>query len=229
MSMITEIDGRVWKTALDAVYIAAPKKDYGRPVMECLKLEANGSLRMIAADSYRVHIADIPARCETMIEVLANAQALHKIKPGKVVSLGIQGTALTVNGQLVPGCDDRYPDYQQIIPTRFAWSFQIEAEELRQSVKFVSAIAQFGANIVVLEDGFLSTHKLSEGYSFCLLETMRVTTGPMPMMAFNYRYLADALRGESGQVTVSGNNDIGPVLLTGQIAERVIMPMRAER
>jgi len=227
--MIAEIDGRTWKAALDAVYIAAPKKDYGRPVMECLKIEANGSLRMIAADSYRVHIADIPAKCDTMIEVLANAQALHKIKAGKTVTLAIQGTALTVNGQVVPGCEDHYPDYQQCIPTQCAWSFQIEAEELRQSVKFVSAIAQFGANIVVLEDGFLSTHKLGEGYSFALLETMIVTTGPMRTMAFNYRYLADALRGEVGQVTVSGNDDTMPVLLTGAVAERVIMPMQAGR
>ena len=229
MSMIAEIDGRTWKAALDAVYIAAPKKDYGRPVLECIKIEANGSLRMIACDCYRAHIADIPIACETMIEVLANAQALHKVKPGKTVSLSVENGALTINGQVVPGCDDHYPDYQQCIPTQCAWSFQIEAEELRQSVRFVSAIAQYGANIVILEDGFLSTHKLSEGYSFCLLETMRLTSGPMPTMAFNYRYLADALRGEVGQVTISGNDDTMPVLLTGAVAERVIMPMQVGR
>ena len=226
---LCEIDGRTWKAALDAVYIAAPKKDYGRPVLECIKIEANGSLRMIACDCYRAHIADIPIACETMIEVLANAQALHKVKPGKTVSLSVENGALTINGQVVPGCDDHYPDYQQCIPTRFAWSFIVEAEELRQSVKFVSAIAQFGANIVVLEDGFLSTHKLSEGYSFALLETMIVTSGPMPTMAFNYAYLRDALRGEVGQVTLAGNDDTQPVLLTGQIAERVIMPMQVGR
>jgi DNA polymerase III sliding clamp (beta) subunit (PCNA family) len=227
MTMIAEIDGKTWKTALDAVWIAATK-DKTRPVLGSVKVEANGSLRLIACDSYRAHIASIPVKCETAIEVLANASALHKIKVGKQVSLAIQGTALSVNGQVVPGCEDRYPDYRQVIPTRFAWSFQIDAGELRDSVTFVSAVAMYGANIVVLDDGFLSTHKLNEGDAFCLLETM-IVTGPMPRLAFNYRYLADALRGETGQVTVSGNDDTKPVLVQGQVAERVVMPMQVGR
>jgi len=226
---LCEIDGRTWKAALDAVYIAAPKRDYTRPVLECVRVEVNGSLRLIAADSYRLHIADIPTACEGMIKVLANAQALHKVKPGKTVTLGVEDDVLSVNGQVVPGVNETYPDYQQCVPTRFAWSFQIEAEELRQSVKFVSAIAQYGANIVRVEDGFISASTINEGDSFALLETMIVTSGPMPTMAFNYRYLSDALRGESGQVTVSGNQDLQAVLVQGQVAERVIMPMRAGR
>jgi DNA polymerase III sliding clamp (beta) subunit (PCNA family) len=229
MSMITEIDGKVWKAALDAVYIGAAKKDNGRPVLECIKIEANGSLRMIAADSYRVHIADIPAECETMIEVLANAQALHKIKAGKTVSLAIQGTALTINGQVVPGCEDPYPDYRQCVPTRFAWSFRVDAEELRQSVTFLTPLAKLAISMIVLEEGFISTRSAGDGDAFAMLETMIVTSGPMPTMGFNYRYLSDALRGEVGQVTMSGNEDMQAVLLQGQVAERVIMPMRAER
>lgn len=70
--------------------------------------------------------------------------------------------------------------------------------------------------------------RYGEGDAFCLLETMRVA-GTMPRMGFNYRYLADALRGESGQVTVSGNDATMPVLIVGQVAERVIMPMQLGR
>jgi DNA polymerase III sliding clamp (beta) subunit (PCNA family) len=61
-----------------------------------------------------------------------------------------------------------------------------------------------------------------------MLETM-IVTGAMPRMGFNYRYLADALRGETGEVTVSGNDDTKPVLVQGQVAERVVMPMQVGR
>jgi len=232
VTKLCEIDGRAWKAALNAVYVAAAKKDPGRPALECILLKCASALRLTAADNYRLHIATIPvgdmAGCSPDHEVLVNAIALHKVKivtgASVCLDLATDGASLSVNGQDLPTVNECYPAFEQVIPLRFAWSFTIDAEELRESVKFLSPMAKNLINLVVLDGDVLSASDPEHGDASCHLETLHIVTGAMPRMSFNWRYLRDALIGES-QVTVSGNTATQPIVIDGLVARRVIMPM----
>ena len=228
---LCEVDGRAWRAALDAVYVAAAKKDPGRPALECVVIACASTLRLVACDEYRLHIAVIPG-CSPDHEVLVNAVALHKvkIKAGASVCLDLDdtGAVLSVNGQELPTVNERFPDFEQIIPLHFAWSFTIDAEELRKSLRFLSPIAKNLVDLVVLDGNVISTSDPELGDASCRLETLHIVTGVAPRLGVNWRYLRDALIGET-QVTVSGNTATQPILIDGLVARRVIMPMEVAR
>jgi len=148
-------------------------------------------------------------------------QALFKYKD-------IQLTSRLLAGQ--------FPDYQQIIPKKFASTVTVERAEFSQAVKTAAIFAKDSASVIFLSaDPAKKTLELKASTSQVGENNISVAaeiTGPGGSIAFNARYVSDMLAvTTSAKVSLNINDALSPGVLipdtgAGSLYTYVIMPIR---
>lgn len=211
--------------ALDAVRYAAAVADY-QAVFRGVKLEfRDGKTRTVATDGFRLAYYDlevgsglggeviVPARSvEELSRILGDGEARLHLEEGQ---LSVASDGIVVNLKLLEGS---FPDYERIIPTTFPVSVTFPAKALAETVSRVAVMADKTANNRIdmfIKDGTMQvTAEGGYGRAQEALEVLQEGPDPEIALAYNARYLTDALAPVAGDVRLqfSGANSAPSVV-----------------
>lgn len=199
----------------------------------------DGILRAAATDGHRLaytqHELDTTAELPPLTINPAPLRAFLKNTGGALqvqadpveVAIAIDDSRLTVRP-----IDGTYPQYEKLIPERFAITAVVERQLLLQALERLAVFAAEGQNHVIRLG--LADHQMDlqcdaaergRAHESLALEAL---IGDDITVAFNVRYLADGLKALTGEtVTFHLNSPTMPVVLSGDGANRyLLMPVQ---
>ena len=208
------LDAALLGKALGSVRYAAAVADY-QAVFRGVKLELGAqTTRAVATDGFRLayyHLETatglegdvvVPGRSvDELIRILGEGDAELGLSEGQ---LSVHTGSVHVNLKLMDGT---FPDYERIIPQSFPVSITLDAPKLAEAVSRVALMADKTANNRVdlfVRDGVLQiTAEGTYGRSQESLDVLQEGTDPEIALAYNAKYLVDALGPAAGDVRLS--------------------------
>lgn len=220
--------------------------DESRPILTGIKLEmADGKLTMAAADGFRLAVSSatvgnesefyavIPARGMGLLSAFRSGDISISIpERGDVTRVMFAGNDLSITLNTLLG---KFPDYRMIIPEVLPTSATANRHELLRAARIAGMFARDAANIVKLELGDYAVRvsgAASEGDSG-LADVSAEVTNPGLTIAFNGKYLTDALASIPGDEVLAEFGDPGSPAMFRRPGETdslgVVMPMHLTR
>jgi DNA polymerase-3 subunit beta len=229
--------------ALSQVRYAASNEEY-RAIFRGVQLEfSDRGFRAVASDGYRLALFDlerpqpftkkavVPARSvDELVRVLRSAEGevVLALGPGTLgLAVRQEEGALRMAVRLMEG---EFPDYERVIPKEFPLKAALDVEPFREALKRVSVLADKQNHRVdlFLEEGraLLS----AEGDYGKGQEEVFVSPEGAPMsLAYNARYLLEALAPLSGRAELGFSGPTSPTLvrpLEEGGYQAVVVPLR---
>lgn len=232
-----EVDGDVFLSALTQVTVAASHDD-ARPVLTGVFFEATeGALRLVATDSYRLALRDLPAVRSGMtglVPVRALRELSRTVGAKKMqVAIGSREASFasargTLTVRLIEGS---FPNYRQLLPAAYPNRLIVGRDGLLQAIDRASLVAEDHIPIrLQLEAGGV---ELSVSRQDVGGETEHVPAeyrGEEMTIAFNSRYLNDGVAAvEHEQVILDVVDPLKPGVIRGAEGEDylyLLMPVR---
>ena len=235
------IDGASFAVGADAAGLAA-SKDEARPVLTGVLFELAGHLgRMVATDSYRLHVAEIDGagdfRAIIPARVVKSVRKQLGRKPAGAVTVagtddevrfklpdGLEITSRTIQGE--------YPNWQQLVPERgIGTGVRYDQAELEAALKSVGLFAR-DTSPVRFELEAPSGLKLSAsspdlGTSSADLERVEIWGDPVTC-AFNPVYFAGCVAAVGDGGTFELRDGLKPAVFRSADGRRtaLVMPVR---
>ncbi len=245
--------GNTFKEALAQVIFSVSVNE-ARPELSGVLVKFNQSELILAAtDSYRLSERVVPLEGDVMSrELIVPARAVHEMmriisalkddaEAGEYVEMNLSENQLVFrygSAELTTRViDGKYPDYRQIIPTKFRTEVVVGRQELMKAVKTASLFSRtgiFDVSLSVFADKGKVTVEATEATrgrneASCVAEVK----GQDNKITVNYRYLLDGLNAmESEGVTLKLIDGMNPCLVhpNGVSAEGMhtylVMPIR---
>jgi DNA polymerase III subunit beta len=232
-----EVEGSDFVNALEQVMVGASHDD-ARPVLTGIYFEAHeGALRLVATDSYRLALRDVPAVRST-ISALIPARALRELNRtigakklqmavgAREASFGSDRGTLTV--RLIEGT---FPNYRQLLPSGYPHHLTVSREAMLEAIGRASLVAEDHIPIrLQLQAGGV---ELSVSRQDVGGETEHVSgdyQGEDMTIAFNSRYLNDGVAAvEADKVVLDVIDPLKPGVLRGADGDEflyLLMPVR---
>ncbi len=227
--------------------VVAASLDESRPVLAGVAMiVADGQLTLAATDSYRLAEKKLPLPSVKDITVIVPAKTVQELNriihdSSDDVRIAISKTEVlfevgdvSLVSRLIEG---KFPNYQQIIPTKSATSLTLKKSELMSIVKVASLFARENSHTIKLnftKVGLSISSKASEvGENTSLVEGE--LTGEEAEISVNAKYLADVLNILSTNEVFLGINDkLEPCMIRainkGKVQPdytHIIMPLRS--
>jgi DNA polymerase III subunit beta len=208
------LDAALLAKALGSVRYAAAVADY-QAVFRGVKVELGAqTTRAVATDGFRLayyHLdvatglegdVVVPGRSvDELTRILGEGEARLGLSEGQ---LSVHTGSVHVNLKLMDGT---FPDYERIIPKSFPVSVTVDAPKLAEAVSRVALMADKTANNRVdlfVRDGVVQiTAEGTYGRSQESLDVLQEGTDPEIALAYNAKYLVDALGPAAGDVRLS--------------------------
>jgi DNA polymerase-3 subunit beta len=235
----------------EVAFVAAT--DDSRPVLTGVLTRFEGDeVSLVAADPYRLGIrrGQLLSRVDPAIEVIIPARSLFELARVLSDDDAPVDVAVTQNkSQVIFHTADvdlvtrliegQFPNYRQVIPSSFTTRVVVGRDELLKATRLASYFARDAANIVRLavnpQNGsaplVVSANAAEVGDNTSDIDA--AVEGPEGQIAFNVRYLRDALEAVNGgevALEITGPTSPGllkPVASSGHL--HVIMPMHVSR
>lgn len=219
-------EGEPLARALAHVRYAAAVAEY-QAIFRGVKLELNDAkTRAVATDGFRLayyHLeggsgldADVvlPARSvDELTKLLGSGEAGLDLSEGQ---LSVQSGPYKLNIKLMEGT---FPDYNRVIPSQFPVSITLPARALAEAVSRVALMADKTANnrvdIFIKGGSMQITAEGSYGRSQEVLEVSQEGNESEIALAYNAKYLVDALGNLEGELRFSFSGSTSPSLLVG--------------
>lgn len=231
------LDGGKLIAALAQVGVAA-STDYARPTLTGVLFEANEeSLRLVATDSYRLAVKDVPG-VATKGSKLVPYRALREL--GRTVGAGSMDVTLgereasfvTGHGRLtVRIIDSTFPNYRQLLPDGHTNRLVLEKAAFLEAVDRAALVAEdhIPVRLAMHSGGVeLSVIRQEVGEATELLEGEY--SGEDMTIAFNTRYLRDGITAvDDEHIVIETSDPLKPGLLHGGTSEDfryLLMPVR---
>jgi DNA polymerase-3 subunit beta len=232
-----EVDGDGFIAALSQVVVAASHDD-ARPVLTGVYFEATEQgLRLVATDSYRLALRDLPAVRSGMtglVPVRALRDLSRTVGSKKMrIAIGSRDASFassrgTLTVRLIEGS---FPNYRQLLPTGYPNRLSVSRDALLQAIDRASLVAEDHIPIrMQLEAGGV---ELSVSRQDVGGETEHVAAdyqGEEMTIAFNSRYLNDGVAAvEEDQVVLDVVDPLKPGVVRGAEGEEylyLLMPVR---
>ena len=243
----TSIEQAVILTLVQQVAMSC-SPDAARPLLTGILWEPGVASAFVATDGFRLsHWVSgttwqlqerliIPARFWMELEKVALQEKqsniiLHYSAEQKQIAATVN--AVTLYSRTLDG---EYPPYQKIMPTEFAISVVLQAEELLEQVRRSLLYARDSLGTVRLTFGadksVLQAQSTSLGSFEAVLTSAQLTGEPIEI-AFNSKYVLDFLQlVKAGEITIHLNGELKPALLTAQKHpgfSYVVMPFRVNQ
>lgn len=233
----TDLDGEAFALAVAQVGVAA-SGDEARPTLTGILFEGEGdSLRLVATDSYRLAVRDmpgVPGMGSRLVPYRALRELARTIGAEKVsVGLGEREASFSSNrGQLTSRViESTFPNYRQLLPESYPNRLVVSRAALLDAVGRASLVAEdhipvrlsldstgLGLSVTRQEVGEEAEH-LDGEYS-----------GEEMTIAFNTRYLTDGVSAvDSERVVLETTDPLKPGLITGEEDDSfryLLMPVR---
>ncbi len=248
-----QIQADTLRQMVDRVAFAAAS-DESRPVLTGVLAELEPErFTFAAADSYRLSVSSMPLihGPEAPVSVIVPARALQELRrivgEDEMVQVLVSPNrnqiffrmeSAELVSQLVEGT---FPDYKQIIPTKYNTRTVASTQDLLQAVRMAAIFARDSANICNLqvvpngEEGLgrLIIAATSPEYGDNVSELDVRVEGQSIEIAFNARYLLDALNAiDTTEVALETRDPSSPGVLRpvgGADLVHIIMPMQVAR
>lgn len=205
----TVVDARWFRRLLEGVLFACGEEPT-RPVLNGVLFEWNGaSLRLVAADGFRLAIADgeldentthrsfiLPAQAlRELVRIMmtTRAEQLTIFFPADENQVVFQSDGIQVVIRTVEG---KYPDYRQIIPKSYATTVTVETDALRNLVRQIAVIARddsYAVRFQLKQEGKIQISAQAEDTGVCRAEIPASLVGPELEIAFNSKFLLQGL------------------------------------
>ena len=240
-------DAALFRDALERLAPAMAYKDIRYYLNGlCLDLKQTGC-KMVSTDGHRLHYldADFIEYSGPDLEVILQDQHVHWLiktlpKAGQVsMTIGHRNREgdyekfITIEyGDMAIRCksvDDKFPDYQRVIPTDLPYSFQVDRKSLIQVVKNVGSLCEKLHPVAL---SFKDTDQLIVNYSGATgyQELVAIETEELPsdfLMGINPGYLLDAIQAcTSDKINVHVRSQTDAILIEDGNFKVVIMPIR---
>ena len=219
----------------------AASKDEARPVLTGVLLEANREgLTMVATDSYRLAVRELPATGGGEGTVLVPERAIAEAgraaggeEKGDVeIILGEAQAAFRVGTLRLTSrlIDEQFPNYRQLLPEAGGNRLTASRQDLLEAVRRVGLLAR-ESSPVRLELNALGIRLTSSSPDLGgAVEAVEATyEGEDLTAAFNPQYLGDGLAGVVGdRVEIEFRDGLKPAVLRGEGGEftYLVMPVR---
>jgi DNA polymerase-3 subunit beta len=234
------LDAAEFAKALTHVRYAAAVAEY-QAIFRGVKLElADNKVRSIATDGFRLAYYHLEVSSGLEADLVLPARSVDEL--AKLLEQGNAGLHLGV-GQLsvtsgpfelnLKLMEGTFPDYERVIPAAFPVSITLGAKALSEAVARVAVMADKSANNRVdmfIKDGNLQiTAEGSYGRSQEALEVAQEGSDPEIALAYNAKYLIDALSPIDGDLRISFSGETSPSVMTdladpGYLA--MVVPLR---
>ncbi len=232
-----EVDGDAFIKAVNQVGVAA-SSDEARPTLTGVLFEREGDgLRLVATDSYRLAVRDLPG-VDGTDTTLVPYRALREL--GRTI--GDKKMAVDVGEREVTFASDRgtltvrviestFPNYRQLLPESYPAKLTVAKEGLLDAVGRASLVAEDHIPVrLSMHDGGV---ELSVSRQEVGEETEHLAgeyTGEDMTIAFNTRYLTEGVQAvESEQVVIDVIDPLKPGLVRGAddaTFRYLLMPVR---
>ena len=201
-------EARPFFRALARAMVCAAADDT-RPVLTGVLLQPHdGRLQEDAADGFRLAVMDagpaptggeswlVPWRAvRQMLRLFRSEETIevvYQADPGVLSVTGYSGEVVTRTLQ------GQFPDYTKLIPETWSTRCIVDAPAFRRAVALAGVVARDGSGIVRLEispRGGLLVSAKAEEVGEMAMRLVAAVTGKEDRIAFNHRYLTDALAG----------------------------------
>ena len=223
--------------------VRAASSDDARPVLTGVLLSAeNDGLRLVATDSYRLAIRDVPgthvlqpdqsvlvpSRALAELNRLINSTDSVKVALGeREISFQIGDTSLT--SRLIEG---QFPDYRPLIPSTYPNRLRIDRDLLLEAVRRVKLLvkdATTPVRVALRSDGIELT-VVSQEIGQATEDVEAKYEGEQMTVAFNPAYLIDGLEAvHAGDVVIETVDALKPATIRADENQEflyLIMPVR---
>jgi DNA polymerase-3 subunit beta len=226
--------------------VRAASSDEARPTLTGVLMTAeDDGLRMVATDSYRLAVCDLPGHqvLAANQKVLVPGRALNELQrlvgngPEVTMRLGDSHATFEVGNtrlstRLIEG---DFPNYKNLIPASLPNSLTVEREPLLEAIRRVKIFASSkDATPVRLQMGgdVLRLTAINQELGNASEELDAVFSGTELTVAFNPDYLAAGVEACSGDhVVLSTNDGQRPAIVRGKDVEGylyLLMPVRVQ-
>jgi len=232
-----EVDGDALTRALSQVGVAA-STDEARPTLTGVLFEPEeGGLRLVATDSYRLAVRDVPGVMTTgsrLVPYRALRELARTVGAGTMtIALGERDASfITDRGRLTARIiDATFPNYRQLLPEAVPNRLAVAKDALLDAVGRAALVAEDHIPVrLSLHDGGVELSVVRQEVGE---ETEHLTgtyEGEDMTIAFNTRYLTDGVAAIGGDTVVLETIDpLKPGLLTGTEGDGfryLLMPVR---
>ena len=232
-----EVDGDAFAAALAQVSVAASTDD-ARPILTGIFFESEGgALRMVATDSYRLAVCDVPsvkAELSGLVPVRALRELARTVGAPKLrVAIGSREATFassrgTLTARLIEGT---FPNYRQLIPESYPNRVTMDRDAIIEAVDRASLVAEdhIPLRLALQDDGVeLTVTRQDVGGEAEHISASYV--GEEMTLAFNSRYLNDGLSVVEGDdVILDVMDPLKPGVVRGSGSEDflyLLMPVR---
>ncbi len=231
------VDGASLVKALSQVGVAASGDD-ARPTLTGVLFEANEeSLRLVATDSYRLAVRDVPGVAtegSKLVPYRALRELSRTVGTGPMtIRLGErEASFVTDQGRLtVRIIDSTFPNYRQLLPDGHSNRLTVDKAGLLEAVGRAALVAEdhIPVRLAMHSGGVeLSVIRQEVGEASELLEGEY--SGEEMTIAFNTRYLMDGINSvDDDQVVIESSDPLKPGLMHGGSSDEfryLLMPVR---
>jgi DNA polymerase-3 subunit beta len=221
----------------------AVSRDETRPVLTGVLVSVDEvSLRMVATDSYRLAIGEIilEQRVDEAFEVIVPGRALEEVTKMAGGSASVKmsfsdnqivfelGTTLYISRRI----EGNFPNYRALLPKEHETTVVIDRQELLDSVKRVSLLAQHNAPLrFAVSDATVSLSAQTPDVGEAKEDLMASTEGTLGVeIAFNPAFFVDGVSAsDSETVAIELTGSLKPAILKpsdGSPFTYLIMPVR---
>lgn len=237
LSEAVSVDGEAFTSALTQVATAASTDD-ARPILTGVFFEnEEGELRLVATDSYRLAVRDVPA-VDADLAGLVPVRALRELgrsigSANLKVGIGAREATFasdrgTLTARLIEGT---FPNYRQLLPESYPNRLTIDRDALLDAIDRASLVAEDHIPIrMSLSSGGV---ELSVSRQDVGGETEHVEaeySGEEMTIAFNSRYLNDGVGAiDTESVVLDVMDPLKPGVLRGEGSDDylyLLMPVR---
>jgi DNA polymerase-3 subunit beta len=237
------MNGAALSEALRQVVPAASRDD-ARPILTGVLLTAEGSgLRLVATDSYRLAVRDLPGESVLAVgqKVLVPAKALGELQrlltdADAEVSFSERDVSFNVGKARVSTrlIEGEFPNYQQLIPSGYPNRLTVARDALIEAAKRVRLVAQgrerdtSPVRLAMRADGLELTARGDAGDAQEVVDAKY--EGAEMTVAFNPEFLLDAAHAiNSPDVVIETQDALKPATLRGRDGTEflyLLMPVR---
>ena len=203
--------------------------DEARPLFTGILVEAkDDKITFVGTNTHRLAIKSLPQDTLEPMSIIIPSKVLSEISRNLIGDMPQEVKISLLNNQMMVLIDDivivsrlidgKFPDYNKVIPAKFAVSCKVNVKELAGAVERVALFST---------EGDYSTVKMSIGNGEMTItssspevgtgrEVLACSTeGDALNVAFNSKYILDILKNlESEEILMSMNTSLSPVCIT---------------
>lgn len=239
---LVTLPAKEFKEAINQVSFAAAQ-DESRPILTGLLLKLGGGVFTLAGvDGFRLGEKKLKLGGDGLAVVVparSLAEAARLIEGEVEISASAEGQLFLKTADFLiftQALEGEFPEYEQIIPANFETKISFDKEELAKAVQLTTVFSDSGMGIVVFDYDpakkqlEVSSQEAERGEA--KIEVPIAGEGKKGTIAFNSRYVSDALSALSGEaVELSLNSSLDPVMFAAakdSTYRHVIMPVRLQ-